>query len=151
MKFCWPYPVTSLSFHKVLCGCIKLVLPRLFRESHRDNSEFHFNMFLFICFLRAPSFMLMSFTTTFMLTSSKSTFQYLLTQCWLSLCTIVFMTFEYGIDVTCSNSPNKSIQNCCLQAFSDTLVWCFPWQWFVTARWIFGLLSFYLLIEIFLK
>ena len=74
-----------------------VLLPRLFRESHRDHSELHLNMFLFICFLRAPSLMLMSFTTTFMLTSSKSTIQYLLTQGWVSLCNTVFMTFESGI------------------------------------------------------
>lgn len=53
-------------------------------------------------------------------------------------------------NVTCSNF-HMSLQNCCLKAFSGTLVWCFPWQWFVIAIWIFGLLSFYLTLEIFLE
>ena len=48
MKFLWPYHITSFYFHKVLCVCIKLELPRLFREFHGDHLELHLNVSLFM-------------------------------------------------------------------------------------------------------
>lgn len=55
---------------------------------------------VFICFFRALLFMLTGFSVTFLLTTPKSVFQYLLTQCWLSLCcVIVFMVLWFGLDV----------------------------------------------------
>lgn len=55
---------------------------------------------VFISFFRALLFMLTGFSVTFLLTTPKSIFQYLLTQCWLSLCcVVVFMTFLFGMDV----------------------------------------------------
>ena len=55
---------------------------------------------VFISFFRALLLMLTGFSVTFLLTTPRSIFQYLLTQRWLSLCcVIVFMTFWFGIDV----------------------------------------------------
>lgn len=46
---------------------------------------------VFISFFRALLFMLTGFSVTFLLTTPKSIFQYLLTQCWLSLCYVIFL------------------------------------------------------------
>lgn len=76
-------------------------ISRVSQIAHRATLIF---CFLFcsvsICFFRALLFMLTGFSVTFLLTSPKSIFQYLPTQCWLSLCCVtVFMTFQFGIDV----------------------------------------------------
>ena len=117
-------------------------------QRHLGNDTGVIRIFPWMCIYlcapggRASSFTLRSFATTCVLLSSKSTLQCRLTQRWLSLCTSVFMTSECGRDVTWSDSLNVSIQNCCLEAFSVTLVWRFPRQWFIIAVCRFCLLSF---------
>lgn len=81
---------------------------------------------VFISFFRALLFMLTGFSVTFLLTTPKSIFQYLLTQCWLSLCCVIFLTFRFGMDVI------KLSQVECRQ------------EWIVARRAVSVLLSIYI-------